>query len=117
MPGDHTGFACGGWIDNVLSHITDIFLTILTLPLIVAISSIYAQGRGSPALIIGILSFVGWPSTMRLVRAIFLPLREQEVTGIRAPIRSRAVRGLPSCSHLFAATLRRKSLPKTDVTK
>ncbi len=70
----------GGWVDNVLSRITDVFLTIPTLPLIVAISAIYAQGRGSPLLIIGILSFVGWPGVMRLVRATFLSLREQEFT-------------------------------------
>lgn len=70
----------GGWVDNLLSRITDVFLTIPTLPLIVAISAIYAQGRGSPALIIGILAFVGWPGTMRLVRATFLSLREQEFT-------------------------------------
>src|SRR5262249_21945032 len=70
----------GGWVDNVLARITDVFLTIPGLPLIVAISAIYSQGRGSPILIILILSFIGWAGTMRLVRATFLSLREQEFT-------------------------------------
>jgi peptide/nickel transport system permease protein len=67
-----------GWVDNLIMRITDIFLTIPFLPLVIAISAIYSQGSGNVALIIIIFTVTGWPGIARLVRALFLSLREQE---------------------------------------
>jgi peptide/nickel transport system permease protein len=66
-----------GWIDMVLMRITDIFLAIPFLPLLIAISAVYAQGRNNVVLIIAIFALFGWMRVARLVRAEYLVLREQ----------------------------------------
>ncbi len=68
----------GGWVDNVIMRITDVFLTLPFLPLVIAISSIYSGGSGNVLLIIAVLAFTGWAGLCRLVRAQFLTLRESE---------------------------------------
>jgi peptide/nickel transport system permease protein len=68
----------GSWVDNVIMRVTDVFLTLPFLPLVIAISSIYSGGSGNVILIIGILAFTGWAGLCRLVRAQFLTLREME---------------------------------------
>lgn len=67
-----------GWIDNLIMRITDIFLTIPFLPLVIAISAIYSQGTGNVVVIIAVFAFTGWAGLARLVRAQFLTLRESE---------------------------------------
>lgn len=66
----------GGWVDNLIMRITDVFLTIPTLPLLIAISAIYAQGN--MFIIITIFTVLSWTLAARQVRASFLSLREQE---------------------------------------
>jgi peptide/nickel transport system permease protein len=66
----------GGWIDILIMRVTDVFLSIPLLPLLIAISAIY-HGGGWQSLII-ILSALSWPGLARLVRSIFLSLREAE---------------------------------------
>jgi peptide/nickel transport system permease protein len=72
----------GGWVDYALMRITDVFLSIPLLPLLLVLTAIVAASStkaslsfGVIVLIIGVLS---WPSVARLVRASFLTLRERE---------------------------------------
>ncbi len=74
----------GGLLDYVLMRITDVFLSIPILPLLLVLTGIVAETStkaalnfGTIVIIIGILS---WPSVARLVRASFLTLREREFT-------------------------------------
>lgn len=72
----------GGWVDYLLMRVTDVFLSIPILPLLLVLTGIVAAQStkaalnfGSIVLIIGILS---WPQVARLVRGAFLTLRERE---------------------------------------
>jgi peptide/nickel transport system permease protein len=72
----------GGVVDYLLMRLTDIFLSIPILPLLLVLTGIVAAKStkaalsfGSIVLIIGVLS---WPTVARLVRANFLTLRERE---------------------------------------
>lgn len=72
----------GGWIDWVLMRVTDVFLSIPLLPLLLVITGIIINVSDKASLsfvwiciIIGLLS---WPTAARLVRAAFLSLREKE---------------------------------------
>ncbi|MGB1288849.1 MAG: ABC transporter permease [Aggregatilineales bacterium] len=64
----------GGWVDDVLMRITDIFLTVPALVLAIAISA--ALGKGILNTMIGI-SLVWWPGFARLTRSLVLSLREE----------------------------------------
>jgi peptide/nickel transport system permease protein len=66
----------GGWVDNLVMRITDIFLTIPLLPLLITVSAIYSGG--GVLTIILILGLLTWPGTARLVRAQYLSIRETE---------------------------------------
>jgi len=64
----------GGIIDEVLMRMTDVILTLPTLPLlIVAISMFEVRSIHMIVLVMGI---VGWPFIARVVRSEFLSLRE-----------------------------------------
>ena len=74
----------GGWIDYLIMRLTDVFLSIPLLPLLLTLTGIVAAssskaslGFGVIVLIIGALS---WPGVARLVRASYLSLREREYT-------------------------------------
>lgn len=74
----------GGWIDYFIMRLTDVFLSIPLLPLLLTLTGIVAAssskaslGFGVIVLIIGALS---WPGVARLVRASYLSLREREYT-------------------------------------
>ncbi|SRR5579883_1596470 len=67
----------GGWVDNLMMRITDVFLSIPLLPLLITIAAIYA-GSGSVESIIVILSIFSWAGISRLVRSLILSLREVE---------------------------------------
>jgi peptide/nickel transport system permease protein len=64
----------GGWVDDILMRITDIFLTVPALVLAIAISA--ALGKGIINTMIGI-SLVWWPGFARLTRSLVLSLREE----------------------------------------
>lgn len=66
-----------GWIDMALMRSTDIFLAIPFLPLLIAISAVYSQGRNNVTLIIAVFALFGWMRVARLVRAEYLLFREQ----------------------------------------
>jgi ABC-type dipeptide/oligopeptide/nickel transport system permease subunit len=66
----------GGWLDNLLMRITDL---VLTLPLIAILLTVAAlKGNGSQWRISIILTLFFWTVIARVVRGIFLSLREKE---------------------------------------
>lgn len=64
----------GGWVDEILMRITDIFLTVPALVLAIAISA--ALGKGITNAMFGI-ALVWWPGFARLTRSLVLSLREE----------------------------------------
>ena len=72
----------GGWIDYTLMRITDVFLSIPLLPLLLVLTAIVAASSNKAALSFGVIVVIiggtSWPVVARLVRASFLSLREKE---------------------------------------
>jgi peptide/nickel transport system permease protein len=66
----------GGAIDNVLMRIVDVMLSLPLLFVILVASRFF--GNGSALLIIIIFGLFSWMGVARLVRSLFLSLREQE---------------------------------------
>ncbi len=64
----------GGWADDLLMRMTDIFLTVPALVLAIAVTA--ALGKGLLNVMIGI-SLVWWPGFARLTRSLVLTLREE----------------------------------------
>ena len=85
---------CGGWVDNLIMRIVDIFYCIPSMPIIIILGAAMDAMRIDPQIrmlyLMLILGFLGWPGIARLVRGQILSLREQEfmtaaeATGIRA---------------------------------
>ena len=67
----------GGIIDTILMRITDVFISIPTLPLMLVFVSIFGKGLGN---IILALSLLGWTGTARTVRSQTLSLKERPLT-------------------------------------
>jgi ABC-type dipeptide/oligopeptide/nickel transport system permease subunit len=66
----------GGWLDNLLMRITDL---VLTLPLLaVLLTAAALLGQGNQWRVSLILVFFFWTGIARVVRGIFLSLREKE---------------------------------------
>jgi ABC-type dipeptide/oligopeptide/nickel transport system permease subunit len=65
----------GGWLDVVVSRITDIFLAIPYIVLAIAIAAVFG---GSQLAVIIIIGTTTWMSVTRIVRASFLSLKQQE---------------------------------------
>ena len=66
----------GGWVDNVVMTITDIFLTIPTLPLLAVLATFIKLNNFT---LLGLLlGALGWPSLLRAVRAQTLSLKERD---------------------------------------
>jgi ABC-type dipeptide/oligopeptide/nickel transport system permease subunit len=66
----------GGWGDNLLMRITDLFLTLPTLAVLL-VAAAYL-GQGDPMRVAIILALLFWTPLARIVRGIFLSLREKE---------------------------------------
>ncbi|MAS32916.1 MAG: D-ala-D-ala transporter subunit [Anaerolineaceae bacterium] len=64
----------GGWVDELLMRITDIFLTVPALILAIAVTA--ALGKGIVNVMIGI-ALVWWPGFARLTRGLVLSLKEE----------------------------------------
>lgn len=72
----------GGWTDYALMRLTDVFLSIPLLPLLLVLTAIVAASSNKAALGFGVIVVIiggtSWPAVARLVRASFLSLREKE---------------------------------------
>ncbi|GIW20344.1 MAG: peptide ABC transporter permease [Chloroflexota bacterium] len=66
----------GGWVDNLLMRFVDLVLSIPFLFIVLVAARFFGGGELVPLILIfGLLS---WPGLARLVRALYLSLREQE---------------------------------------
>lgn len=72
----------GGWVDNLIMRIVDVFYCIPSMPLIIILGSVMDKLRVDPGKrmvwLMLILGFLSWPGIARLVRGQILSLREQE---------------------------------------
>jgi peptide/nickel transport system permease protein len=72
----------GGWVDYALMRVTDVFLSIPLLPLLLVLTAIVAASSNKAALgfgvIVVIIGLTSWPAVARHLRASFLSLREKE---------------------------------------
>ena len=74
----------GGWVDFIIMRVTDVFLSIPLLPLLLVLTAIVAESSSKASLSFGVIVIIigalSWPPVARLVRAQFLSLREREYT-------------------------------------
>jgi peptide/nickel transport system permease protein len=76
----------GGWLDTALMRITDTFLALPVLAVVLLIGSLYRDSLksalgtnlGSIVLVVLVIGILGWMTTARLVRGSFLSLRQRE---------------------------------------
>jgi peptide/nickel transport system permease protein len=72
----------GGFTDWAIMRVTDVFLSIPLLPLLLVLTAIVAASSSKAALNFGVIVLIigalSWMSVARLVRASFLSLRERE---------------------------------------
>lgn len=66
----------GGWVDDVLSLLTNVVLVLPALPLIIVVAR-YIE-RSGPITIVIVLSLVSWAWGARILRSMTLTLREAE---------------------------------------
>ena len=72
-----TGGYLGGWIDELLSLISNVFLVIPQLPLIIVLAALVPTGRG-PGTVIAVITVTGWAWGARVMRSITLTLRQRD---------------------------------------
>ena len=72
----------GGWVDNLIMRLVDIFYCIPSMPIILILGAAMDQQRVEPgkrlSYLMLILGLLGWAGIARLVRGQILSLREQE---------------------------------------
>ncbi|HXG39592.1 MAG TPA: ABC transporter permease [Candidatus Limnocylindrales bacterium] len=73
--GSLAGFI-GGWVDNLLMRIVDVMLSLPLLFVILVASRFF--GNGNVYLIVFIFGLFSWMTVSRLVRSLFLSIRERE---------------------------------------
>lgn len=68
----------GGRTDALLMRFVDLLLTIPSLAILITLSTLLANGGGDPTTIALILASLSWLSIARVIRGLFLSLREKE---------------------------------------
>lgn len=68
----------GGRTDSVMMRVVDLLLTIPSLAILVTLSTLLAAGGGDPVTIALILASLSWLAIARVIRGLFLSLREKE---------------------------------------
>jgi peptide/nickel transport system permease protein len=68
----------GKWVDNLLMRVTDLFLTIPYIALAATLSTQFGGSKNGWVILAFILVAFGWMSIARVVRGVFLSLREKE---------------------------------------
>ena len=72
----------GGWVDNLIMRLVDIFYCIPSMPIIIILGAAMDAQRVDPSVrmvyLMLILGVLGWAGIARLVRGQILSLREQE---------------------------------------
>ena len=100
----------GGWLDSILMRVTDGVIALPLLPLLIVLAAVDLTKLGLPTLltesenvslyrIVLIISFVGWTTVARLVRAETLTLKRREF--IRAAISQGAGAGRVMRVHIL----------------
>jgi peptide/nickel transport system permease protein len=64
----------GGWLDDLLMRINDLFLVIPGLPLMIVLSALLGRGIWNIIFVIGILS---WSGTCRVIRSQVISIKEK----------------------------------------
>lgn len=89
----------GGWVDQLIMRIVDIFNCIPSLPILLIASAVIDSWNLEPDkriyILMVIITIFGWSGTARLVRGQILSLREQEY------ITATEVMGLPTGRKIF----------------
>lgn len=67
-----------GWLDALLMRVTDLFLTIPTLAVLLVVANRYRGSRSGWLVIVFVISAFAWMPLARLVRGVALSLRERE---------------------------------------
>jgi peptide/nickel transport system permease protein len=68
----------GGFVDNILMRIVDVMLSLPLLFVILVAAKFFASARDNVWQIIIIFGLFGWMGVARLVRSLFLSIRERE---------------------------------------
>lgn len=91
----------GGWVDNLIMRIVDIFTCIPTLPILLIASSVIDSWNIDPNsnariyILMVMITIFSWSGTARIVRGQILSLREQEY------MVAAEVMGLPTSRKIF----------------
>jgi len=67
----------GGWVDNGLMRFVDLVLTLPSLAILLLLSVKFANGGGALSIAL-VLSALSWASVSRVIRGLFLSLREKD---------------------------------------
>ncbi|HWI65818.1 MAG TPA: ABC transporter permease [Symbiobacteriaceae bacterium] len=71
----------GGWTDTIIMRVVDVFLSLPQVLILITLVSVLGPAvpkGGEIWLLMGVIGFLGWPGTARLVRGEILSLKERD---------------------------------------